>query len=57
MDGYKASKELEVEINTFAKERLALYKIPRVIEFVDALPKTVSGKIRRKQIREDDSKK
>ena len=57
VDGYKASKELEVEINTFAKERLALYKIPRVIEFVDALPKTVSGKIRRKQIREDDSKK
>lgn len=54
---YKASREMEVELKTFAKEHLALYKIPRVIEFVDELPKTISGKIRRVQIREEDSKK
>ncbi len=48
---YKASRELEIELKTFAKEKLALYKIPRVIEFVDQLPKTTSGKIRRVEIR------
>lgn len=54
---YKASKELETEIKTFAKENLAVYKIPRVIEFVDELPKTISGKIRRVEIRKNDENK
>ena len=53
--GYEATKELDVELKTFAKEHLALYKIPRIIEFVDELPKTISGKIRRAQIRKDDN--
>ena len=54
--GYEPSKELDLELKTFAKENLALYKIPRMIEFVDELPKTISGKIRRVQIREQDKK-
>ncbi len=54
---YAPSKELELEIKTFAKENLAVYKIPRVIEFVDALPKTISGKIRRVEIRRQDGAK
>ena len=53
--GYTASKELEVEIKTFVTERLAGYKIPRRIEFVDELPKTTSGKIRRMEIRKKDN--
>ena len=46
--------QLEVELSTFAKENTAMYKCPRVFEFVDELPKTVSGKIRRVEIREKD---
>lgn len=57
MKDYTPGKDMEVELKTFAKEHLALYKIPRVIEFVEELPKTISGKIRRVQIREEDSKK
>ena len=54
---YAPSKELELEIKTFAKGNLAVYKIPRVIEFVDKLPKTISGKIRRVEIRKQDESK
>lgn len=53
--GYTPSKELEIEIKTFVKEHLAVYKIPRMIEFVDELPKTISGKIRRVEIRQKDA--
>jgi fatty-acyl-CoA synthase len=37
----------EGDINSFLNERLARYKIPKYIEFVDRLPKTASGKIRK----------
>ncbi len=53
----KDPKEMEVEISTFAKENTAMYKIPRIYEFVDELPKTISGKIRRVEIREKDKGK
>ena len=53
----KDKKEMEVEISTFAKENTAMYKIPRIYEFVDELPKTISGKIRRVEIREKDKGK
>ena len=43
--------ELAAELQTFAKERLAPYKYPRVVEFVAALPKTETGKIRRAELR------
>lgn len=53
--GYKASHELEVELLDFVKHETALYKCPRIIEFVEELPKTISGKIRRVEIREKDN--
>ncbi len=52
--GYQASKDLELAIKTFVKENLANYKIPRIVEFVSELPKTISGKIRRVEIRDKD---
>ena len=51
----KDPKQVEVEILTFVKGHCAMYKHPRVIEFVEELPKTVSGKIRRMEIREKDN--
>ena len=42
----------EDELKTFVKERLAAYKYPRVIEFIDELPKTATGKIQRFRLRE-----
>lgn len=56
-EGYEPSNELKTEINTFVKGKLAVYKSPRVIEFVKELPKTISGKIRRVQIRQEDERK
>jgi acyl-coenzyme A synthetase/AMP-(fatty) acid ligase len=47
-----ASEDLKIEIQEFAKENMAGYKYPRKIEFVDGLPKTTSGKIKRRELRE-----
>lgn len=55
--GYTASDELKKEIQNHVKKVTAPYKYPRIVEFVDALPKTSSGKIMRKQIRMNDEKK
>ncbi len=52
--GYSPSEELKKELQTYVKTATAPYKYPRVIEFTDALPKTVSGKIKRAEIRERD---
>ena len=52
--GFSANHELEVELFDFVKHETALYKCPRIIEFVEELPKTISGKIRRVEIREND---
>ena len=52
--GWKPSDELKVELQNHVKKTTAPYKYPRIIEFVDELPKTISGKIRRVQIREED---
>jgi acetyl-CoA synthetase len=49
--GYTASPELARELQEFTKNRTAPYKYPREIHFVDELPKTVSGKIRRSELR------
>lgn len=54
---YNSSEELKKEIQNHVKNITAPYKYPRLLEFVDELPKTISGKIRRVQIREEDSKK
>ncbi len=53
---FQASEELKVELQNHVKNVTAPYKYPRIIEFVDELPKTISGKIRRVEIREQDGK-
>lgn len=53
---YTASNELVKELQEHVKNVTAPYKYPRIIEFVDELPKTISGKIRRVEIRETDKK-
>ena len=50
----KAGPELVKELQDHVKRVTAPYKYPRVIEFVDELPKTISGKIRRVEIRKKD---
>jgi benzoate-CoA ligase len=51
-DGIKASEELAGELQQFARTRLAEYKRPRWVEFVDALPTTATGKVQRFKLRE-----
>ena len=53
----KEGPELIKELQEHVKNVTAPYKYPRVVEFVDELPKTISGKIRRVEIREKDMKK
>lgn len=53
----RAGDELVKELQNHVKHVTAPYKYPRVIEFVDELPKTISGKIRRVEIRDRDNKK
>lgn len=55
--GHEPSEELKLEIQNHVKQVTAPYKYPRVIEFVDELPKTISGKIRRIEIRSKDQEK
>ena len=55
--GYEPTEELKKELQNHVKKLTAPYKYPRVIEFVDELPKTISGKIRRVELRERDSQK
>lgn len=52
----KAGDALIKELQNHVKHETAPYKYPRIIEFVDELPKTISGKIRRVEIRERDEK-
>jgi acetyl-CoA synthetase len=55
--GHDPSDELTKEIQEHVKKVTAPYKYPRIIEYVDELPKTISGKIKRAEIRERDEKK
>lgn len=55
--GFKPSDTLTREIQNHVKNVTAPYKYPRAIEYVDSLPKTISGKIRRKELREREMKK
>jgi acetyl-CoA synthetase len=50
--GREASEELAEEIKRHVRERHSAYAYPREIEFVDDLPKTLTGKIRRVELRE-----
>jgi len=53
---YEASEGLAKELQEHVKKVTAPYKYPRIVEFVTELPKTISGKIRRVQIRDEDEK-
>lgn len=50
--GYTASPELEKELKEYVKKTLAHYKYPRWIQFVEELPKTATGKIKRFELRQ-----
>ena len=52
--GFAASEELKQELQEHVKQVTAPYKYPRRIDFTDNLPKTVSGKIRRVELRENE---
>lgn len=53
-EGYKASEALVEELQAYAKKTTAPYKYPRKIEFVSQLPKTVSGKIKRNELKQQE---
>ena len=52
-DGHEQTDALAAEIQEFVKQQTAPYKYPRIIEFKKNLPKTISGKIRRVELRGD----
>ena len=52
-DGYEGNESLAAELQDHVKSVTAPYKYPRIVEFVDELPKTASGKIRRAVLRGD----
>jgi acetyl-CoA synthetase len=56
-DGYEGSEELAADIKTFVRGRLSAYAYPRKVEFVEELPKTLTGKIRRIELREAEREK
>ncbi|MCL2037222.1 MAG: AMP-binding protein, partial [Oscillospiraceae bacterium] len=53
-NGYIGTSELTKELQDHVKKITAPYKYPRIVEYVDTLPKTISGKIRRVEIRDKD---
>lgn len=54
--GFVGSDELKKELQNYVKKVTAPYKYPRIINFVDELPKTLGGKIKRAEIRNNDKK-
>ena len=50
VNGTEGTDELKKEIQNYVKEKTAPYKYPRIVEFRDSLPKTVSGKIQRNKL-------
>jgi acyl-coenzyme A synthetase/AMP-(fatty) acid ligase len=52
-EGFEPGEALRAELQEFAKRHMAGYKCPRKIEFVTALPKTPSGKVKRRELRQD----
>lgn len=52
---YVPTKELAEELFKFSEDNLARYKIPRIVQFVETLPKTISGKIRRVELRANEA--
>jgi acetyl-CoA synthetase len=53
--GFAPSEDLKKELQNHVKRVTAPYKYPRIVEFVNELPKTISGKIQRNVIRRQDA--
>jgi acetyl-CoA synthetase len=56
-DGFAGSEELARQIQAFVREHLSAYAYPRLVEFVDELPKTLTGKIRRIELRQAEAER
>jgi acyl-coenzyme A synthetase/AMP-(fatty) acid ligase len=56
-EGHTPTEDLQKEIQEFVKTRLSKHEYPREIEFIDELPKTPDGKIKRKELKEKERKK
>jgi len=54
-DGGPGSREMAAELQEFVKQQIAPYKYPRAIMFLDALPRTITGKLQRYRLREGDA--
>jgi long-chain acyl-CoA synthetase len=52
-DGIQGSAELAEELRTYARERLAGYKVPRVVTFRDELPRLATGKLEKSELRDE----
>ncbi len=50
--GYSSGPELEEELKQFVKDKIAVFKYPRWVEFVDSLPRTATGKLQRYKLRQ-----
>ena len=56
-DDYRESEEIKAEIKQFAKDNLAPYKVPKIIEFRKELPETLVGKVQKKDLKNIERKK
>lgn len=56
-EGQQQSQELEKDIQNFVKTRLAAHEYPRELEFIEELPLTVTGKVKRKDLRDREKEK
>ncbi|MFL5816207.1 MAG: AMP-binding enzyme, partial [Conexibacter sp.] len=56
-DGFSASEALAEEIKAHVRSHLSAYAYPRLVEFVDELPKTLTGKIRRIELRQAEAER
>jgi acetyl-CoA synthetase len=55
--GHEPSEELAADLQQFVRSRLSAYAYPRLVEFTDSLPKTLTGKIRRIELRQQEAEK
>ncbi|MBT5065307.1 MAG: AMP-dependent synthetase, partial [Proteobacteria bacterium] len=56
-EGVQGTQALQDELREFVRSRLAKHEVPRIIEFVESLPMTTTGKIMRRELRELEKEK
>ena len=56
-EGFEPKDDLKMELQKYVKQKTAPYKYPRIVDFVKELPKSISGKVKRVTIRNEDKKK